>query len=420
MPDYRPRLVDSQLELELEALGATLLIGPKWCGKTTTALQQAQSVLYMQEPGQMQSNIRLAEIEPLRLLEGETPRLLDEWQVAPSLWDAVRHEVDRRQEPGQFILTGSAEIPLDKVMHPGTGRISRIRMSTMTLFESGDSTGEVRLGDLLEGAADTNFRSDLTLESYARILVRGGWPRSIGMRDEVAARQVAAYCESLIEREIDTVDGRIRDEARMRAVLRAYSRHIGTQARISTMVKDLEGRDEGMHANTLSSYLATLRSLCVIDELEPWGPRLRSAAVLRKANTRHLFDPAVAAYFLGATAGGLVYDLETFGFLFESLAVRDVRAYASHLGAGIGHYRDSNDLEVDMLVHFRDGRWGALEVKIGGSEIDKAAKNLVKLAGLTDIERSQPPSFLAIITATEHAYRREDGVYVIPLALLGP
>ncbi|MCL2890988.1 MAG: DUF4143 domain-containing protein [Methanomassiliicoccaceae archaeon] len=416
---YRARMVDDQLKEELDAFGAVVVVGPKWCGKTTTAKRPAKSIIYMQDPKKRKTYLRMAELDPSNLLEGLNPRLIDEWQTAPQLWDAVRFDVDMRNEQGLYILTGSTSIDEKKIVHSGAGRIARMRMRTMSLHEYGYSSGDVSVGALFSSAGKINGHSEHSIGDIAKAIVRGGWPSSAGKSDQIAYRQVAGYCETMLESDISTVDDKKRDPQKMRAILRSLSRNISTSATNTTILSDItSGGDGGMHINTLEDYLSALRKLYVIEDLFAWSPKLRSKTAIRTTETRHLTDPAIAAYFLGATPKDLEFDPETFGLLFESLCIRDLRIYAQSLGGEVYHYRDRDELEADAIIHLHDGRWCAIEIKLGENEIDDAAKNLKKLRDKVDAEKMNAPSFLAVITGTEFAYTRDDGVHVIPIFCL--
>lgn len=419
MKHYMPRILDTVLSDALSAFGAVLVTGPKWCGKTTTCLQQASSVLYMQDPDQKDAQLQLAEVQPSLLLQGEHPRLIDEWQMAPQLWDAVRHAVDVTGEEGLFILTGSTTVDEHRINHSGAGRIARIHMYTMSLHESGDSSGEITLEGLFAGPASIGSRCPLSVEAYAKLIVRGGWPGVIGKSERASRMLLAGYCDTLVESEIRMVDGVTRDPARTETILRAYSRHVGSQAPNTTLLEDVRCHFDSMHINTLDSYLTALRDLHVIDELTAWSPKLRSKTTIRLSNTRHFTDPAIAAYFLQASPENLLQDINTFGFLFESLAIRDLRVYTQRLGGKVMHYRDKSGLEADAVIHLPDGRWAAVEVKLGAGWVEQAAENLKKMAERVDQTHMPPPAFLMVITGTEYAYRRKDGVYVVPLGCLG-
>jgi predicted AAA+ superfamily ATPase len=419
MKEYRNRIVDYQLREELRAFGAVSIVGPKWCGKTTTAKQLAKSVLYMQDTEKSKDYLQIAGLRPSALLEGENPRLIDEWQMAPQLWDAVRFDIDMRDSRSLYILTGSTSVDEGKIAHSGAGRITRMRMRTMSLYESGDSSGEVSLGLLFSGAVDIDGQSKSDIRDVARLIVRGGWPGSVGSSDDIVRRQVRGYCETILESDVFAVDGVKRDGQRMRAVLRSMSRNVSTSATNATILNDVTSAGGGaMHINTLNDYINALKKIYVVDDLPAWSPKLRSKTAIRTSDTRHLADPAIAAYFLGAGVKDLEFDPNTFGLLFESMVIRDLRVYSQALDGDVYHYRDKDDLEADAVIRLHDGRWCAMEAKLGSAEVDKAAKNLKRLENKVDAEAMNPPSFLAVITGTGFAYTREDGVHVIPIGCL--
>ena len=418
MDKYYKRIIDKVLEEELNAMGAVLLTGPKWCGKTTTAKQLSKSVLYMQDPDKTMSYLKLAEILPSKLLEGKNPRLIDEWQMAPQLWDAVRHHVDLKDKPGLFILTGSTTVDYKKVFHSGAGRISRIMMRTMSLFESMDSNGSISLEDLFNEKHAIQGISKLGVEDIAGLIVRGGWPGTIGKDPKIAARQISSYCDIVSTVEIQTVDGKKRDEAKTRSILKSLARHTSTTANEKTILEDVSANNSTMHRNTLADYINTLKKLYIIDDLPAWSPKLRSKSIIRTSDKRHLIDPAISACLLNASKDDLLFDMNTFGFLFESLVVRDLRIYAQAIGGKLFHYRDNTGLEADAVVHLHDGRWGLIEVKLGAASIDAAAANLIKLKEKINTSEMHEPSFLMIVTATEFAYKRDDNVLVVPIGCL--
>lgn len=417
MSKYLPRLIDDVLTQELEAFGAVLLTGPKWCGKTTSALNQAKSSLFLQNPDERAQNLALADVKPSLLLEGDNPRLIDEWQDAPQLWDAVRFSVDQRGETGLYILTGSTTVDESHIAHSGTGRISRLMMRTMSLYESGDSSGAVSIQTLLQGEAIA-AKSSHTIEDIANLIVGGGWPASIAKSIDIKQRQVAGYCRSIVNTEITTADGVNRDSEKVHHVLRSYSRHISTQATIKTITNDVTQNFESVYRKTVSDYLEALRRIFVIEDLPAWSPALRSKTAISASSTRHFVDPAIAAYFLDANPVDLLNDLETMGLLFESLVIRDLRVYADSLAAKVFHYRDHSGLEADAILHFNNGQWAAIEVKLGNKAIEEGAENLKKLAAKVDTDKMKTPAFLAVITGTGYAYQREDGVYVVPIGCL--
>ena len=415
---YLSRIADSVLEKALEAFGAVLIEGPKWCGKTWTAKEKAKSVLFMQDPDHNASYLKAADTKPSLLLKGDTPRLIDEWQTAPVLWDAVRFAVDQRGNRGQFILTGSA-VPKDNaVQHTGTGRISRMIMRPMTLFESLESGGSVSLTDLFNGTTDGECISDLTIEELAFALTRGGWPASVGEKESVAMRQVYEYVDAVINMDISRVDEVEKSPARVRALMRSLARNISTTAAISTIQGDMASDEETISDKTISSYLNALRRIFVVEDLPAWSPAMRSKTTIRTSSKRHFVDPSIATAVLRATPESLLQDFNTFGLLFESLCVRDLRIYAQAIDGDVFHYRDRNDLEADAVVHLKDGRWGAIEVKMGAKEIETAAENLKTLRKKVNTEKMKAPSFLMVMTATELGYQRKDGVYITPAGCL--
>jgi len=374
----------------------------------------------MQSPDHQESYMHLAEISPSLLLEGENPRLIDQWQMAPQLWDAVRHDVDEKRVVGLYILIGSTSVDEKKLKHSGAGRMSRMKMYTMSLFESNDSNGTISLADLFETPSNIASRSTLRIEDYARLITRGGWPSTIGKNEDINRRQIIGYCDAIVKSDITTVDGVSRDERKVISVLRSYARHTATQATKTTILKDISQSDESIHINTLDSYLSALNKLFVIDDLPAWSPKLRSKTIVRTSDTRHFVDPAIAAYFLQACPRDLLYDMNTLGFLFESLVIRDLRVYAQALRGHLSHYRDRSGLEADAIIHLPDGRWAAIEVKLGAGQVDEAAKNLLALKERIDTSKMHGPSFLMIITGAEYAYKRKDGVLVVPLGCLKP
>ncbi|MDO4258233.1 MAG: DUF4143 domain-containing protein [Actinomycetaceae bacterium] len=418
--DYLPRILDSLLDSALARSGAVQIKGPKWCGKTETAKQKASSVLHLQDPDNVRTYLGLAETKPSLLLEGATPRLIDEWQMAPSLWDAVRTTVDIRKKPGQFILTGSST-PLEAGMHSGVGRISRLVMRPMTLMESQDSSGAVSLGDLFNGQHDIGAISNIDIESIAHLLCRGGWPAAVTAADqESALMQAVDYIDGLIDSDVSRMDGVSRNSTRMRALVRSYARHIATQSSLSTIASDLELGVGQLSANTVRDYVDALSRAFVIEDLEAWNPALRSATAIRTAPTRHFIDPSLGAAILGATPARLLRDFESFGLMFESLCIRDVRVYSQRLDGVVFHYRDKTGSEADAVIVLRDGRWGLIEVKLGEKQVEPAANNLKKLAERIDAQKMGRASFLMVLTGGAAAYRRDDGVLVVPLGVLGP
>lgn len=416
---YLPRIADKVLKTTLEASGAVLIEGPKWCGKTRTAEEKAASALYMQDPDHSASYQQATDIKPSLLLNGDTPRLIDEWQMAPVLWDAVRFAVDQRGETGQFILTGSA-VPKDNaVQHTGTGRISRMIMRPMSLFESLESNGKISLKSIFDDTAIIeNGNSSLTIEGLAFALIRGGWPASVGQNESIALKQVYDYVDAVINIDVSRVDGIEKSPARLRALMRSLARNVSTTASITTIHKDIAADEETISEKTISAYINALRRIFVIEDLPAWSPAMRSKTTLRAASKRHFIDPSIAAAVLRANSKNLLQDFNTFGLLFESLCIRDLRVYAQAIDGEVFHYRDKSGLEADAIVHLKDGRWGAVEVKMGAKEIEKAAENLKILREKINLDKMKEPSFLMVLTATELGYRRNDGVYIIPIGCL--
>ena len=422
MKEYRKRIQDKILEKKLKGKGAVLIEGPKWCGKTTTAEQISKSVLYMAKPEDKEQNIMLADINPTLLLSGEVPRLIDEWQLAPKLWDAVRFEVDHRGEEGQFILTGSS-VPanMENVSHSGTGRFSWLTMRPMSLYESGESTGKISLNDLFADPNSISAINKLTLDDIAYLCCRGGWPRSIFMDKDIALEQAYDYYDAVINSDISRVDGVNRTQERAKNLMRSYSRNIGTQANNETLKEDMINNDSAsLDTDTVLSYVNALKKIFVIEESPAWNPNLRSKIVVRTSDTRYFVDPSIAVASLGLGPNDLINDLKTFGLIFESLCIRDLRVYAEANNGKVYHYRDSSDLECDAVVHLRNGSYGLVEIKLGGDNLVKeGAENLIKLKNKIDTEIMNNPSFMMIITATgNYAYKREDGVFVVPIGCL--
>ncbi len=422
MNTYKKRIADDILKRKLEGKGAVLIEGPKWCGKTTTAEQIAKSVLYMDDPKRMKQNIAMSELDPENLLEGETPRLIDEWQLAPKLWDTVRFEVDHRGEPGQFILTGS-QVPADTkdITHSGTGRFSWLTMRTMSLYESGESSGEVSLSDLFEGKFDWGRSSQIDLDRLAFLVCRGGWPYSLDLKDDIALDQAYDYLDAVVRSDINRADGISKNPERVRKLMRSYARNQGTQVSNSTLAKDVSANEKGtINEETVSSYVSALKKIFVVEEMPAWNPNLRSKTAVRTSNTRYYADPSVGAAALGIGPKDLINDLNTFGFLLKALVVRDLRVYADQIHGNVYRYRDGDGLECDAVIHLRNGKYGLTEIKLGGARaIEEASSSLLSLSGKIDTDRMNAPSFLAVITGIgDFAYRRKDGVYVIPIGCL--
>lgn len=417
---YLKRITDRVLQERLAASGAVLIEGPKWCGKTRTALENSKSHLFMQDPDKAISYLKAADTKPSLLLKGDTPRLLDEWQTAPVLWDAVRFMVDQRGKSGQFILTGSA-VPKDNVVqHTGTGRISRLLMRPMSLYESMESNGSVSLKALFDGETEIDNFSTLTIEQIAFAIVRGGWPASIGESEKIALRHAIDYVEAIINADVSRVDGIEKNPVRVRALLRSLSRNISTLATIRTIHDDIAmgDADESISEKTISQYLGALDRIFVTENLPAWNPALRSKTAIRTSPKRQFVDPSIAAAVMRLTPSRLLEDFNYFGFLFESLCDRDLRVYAEAIDGQVFHYRDGSGLEADAVIALNDGRWAAVDVKLGSKEIEDAAVHLLELKNKVNTEKMREPSFLMILTGSEIAYRREDGVYVVPLGCL--
>lgn len=420
--NYKPRIADSILAQKLKGKGAVLLEGAKWCGKTTTAEQICKSVIYMSEPSKKAQNITLAKINPGMLLKGEKPRLIDEWQLAPQLWDAVRFEADHSDSLGLFVLTGSSVPPdMSEVFHSGTGRFAWVKMRPMSLWESGESSGDISLKELFDGKEDISGISALDLEKIAFVCCRGGWPLAVDMEDDVALDQAFDYLSAVEKRDIQLADGIARDASRVHRLLRSYSRHQGAQISIAAIKADLiENELETFDEDTISSYISALKRIFVIEDCEAWNPNLRSKTAIRTSDTRYFTDPSIATAALGIGPSDLIADLETFGLVFETMCMRDLRVYAEALNGTVYHYRDKNGLECDAVVHLRNGKYGLIEIKLGGeSLIEKGAATLLSLADKIDDTKMNKPAFLIVLTATgDYAYRREDGVLVIPIGCL--
>ena len=417
---YLKRIADKLLADRLQASGAVLVEGAKWCGKTRTAEEMSESQLYMQDPDKAVSYLKAADTKPSLLLQGETPRLLDEWQTAPVLWDAVRFMVDQRGKAGQFILTGSA-VPRDNVVqHTGTGRISRLLMRPMSLYESKESNGAVSLKALFDGKIEIDNFSSLSIEQIAFAIVRGGWPASIGEEEKVAFRHAVDYVEAVINADVSRVDGIEKNPARVRALMRSLARNISTPATIRTIRDDIAmgDADEAISEKTISQYLTALDRIFVTENLPAWNPALRSKTAVRTSPKRQFVDPSIATAAMRMTPARLLDDFNYFGFLFESLCDRDLRIYAEAIDGQVFHYRDRSGLEADAVICLNDGRWAAVEVKLGSKEIEEAAQHLLKLKAQVNTEKMKEPSFLMILTGSEIAYRRADGVFIVPIGCL--
>ena len=422
---YKERIADKILLRRLAGKGAVQVEGPKWCGKTTTAKQVAKSVLDLGDAEVLQESRQLIEINSKLLLSGEIPRLIDEWQTLPSLWDSIRSEVDRRNEFGQFILTGSSVLPEpNATIHSGTGRFGHIRMRPMSLFESGEGNASLSIGGLFENEDEGVYSNHLQLEDIAYLICRGGWPQTTFLQGEIALDQAFDYVDSVVERDIQRVDGVERNADRARRLLRSYARNIAQQVSLKTIQTDILINDTAtLNEDTIADYIKALKRLYVIEDLEAWNPNLRSKAAIRTSDTRHLVDPSIGTAVLGIGPKDLMNDLESFGLFFENMAVRDLRVYAEALDGRLYHYRDSDGLECDAVLHRRNGSYGLIEIKLGGeTKITEAVDTLNKLENKIDTTRMPNPAFKMVVTAVgKYAYRRqEDGIYVVPIGCLKP
>ena len=425
--EYLPRIVDTLLKERLEAVGAVLIAGPKWCGKTTTAEQQAKSVLKMQDPDLSKEYLATVEVKPSLLLIGETPRLIDGWQVAPVLWDAVRNAVDERDEVGQFILTGSTTVDESAIMHSGTGRISRMTMYPMSLYESGESVGQIAIYDLFENPAldIDGALSELEIERLVFAACRGGWPSSLKKKtDKAMLFEAQNYVESVCNSDATTVDGVKRSPERVRALLRSYARNISTLATDCTILQDVAANYIGFSEPTLNSYRNALERLFVIEDIPAWSPSIRSKTAIRSSRKRGFTDPSIAVAAMAISPDNLLQDMHTFGFIFECLCLRDLRVYSSAIGGKISYYADRYGLEADAILHLPDGRYALIEFKLGSQGIEDGATHLLSLASLiakaneSNQTKLREPDLLMIITGGKLAYTRKDGVKVIPIGTL--
>lgn len=419
--EYLPRLIDQQVETYLQTFGAVCIEGPKWCGKTWTSAHHSKSAIYIGDPAGNFQNRQLAELSPELVLEGDTPRLIDEWQEVPPLWDAVRYKVDQTSVRGQFILTGSATPNHKGILHSGAGRIGRLRMRPMTLYENGVSSGQVSLEALCQGKLSPVMTGEVSLETLVDAIVRGGWPGSLGLSLAQAALLPLEYLHAIINDDVYRIDGIKRDTAKMRLLLRSLARNESTTATNRTLVRDIKAVDDAdIDANTVASYLDIFRRLFLIDDQPPFAANIRSSVRLKQAEKRHLCDPSLACALLGATPASLIGDLETLVFLFEALCERDLRIYAESFGGQMYHYQDYKGQEVDAVIERPDGQWCAIEIKLGAGQIDAAAANLLKLrAQIADEPQGKPPVVCAVVCGMANAaYKRPDGVFVVPLTAL--
>lgn len=422
---YKQRIADALLKEKLQAKGAILIEGPKWCGKTTTAKQVAGSMLDLGDSSILAEAEDDMQFRPKKLLEGDTPRLLDEWQSIPALWDMVRSEVDKRDPFGQFILTGSSvPIEQEKLRHSGTGRIGRLSMRPMSLWESGESTGSISLHDIFDGKTVEPQENHLTLEDIAFLLCRGGWPRATLLKDKLALGEARDYFEAIYKVDIHRVDKVRRSSERTRLLLRSYARNQGSAVSYCKMKEDiLQNDNQSISDETIADYADALRKLFVIEDMPAWNPNICSKTAIQNSNTRYLIDPSIATSALGVSPKDLINDLRSFGFFFEAMAVRDLRIYADALDGEIFHYRDSSGLECDAVMHRSDGTYGLIEIKLGGADhIEKGIVTLKTLASKIDTTKMKAPSFLMVLTAVgkNAGIRQTDGVYVVPIGCLKP
>lgn len=415
---YIPRIVDPKIEEMLGLFGAVQILGCKWCGKSWTGLVHSRSSLFVGRP----KNRMFAETDPEVALKGEEPRLIDEWQDVPALWDAARYNIDFSKKKGRYIFTGSVTPPEGSVKHSGAGRFAPIKMRPMSLFESGDSNGAVSLSKLFQGERPASSESRIGYEKIVKLICRGGWPAGLGVDDEKAIHIPAEYVEMIVNFDFSKVDGVKRDPATVRRVLRSLARNNATEARISVLANDVQDADIPMSAITAGEYLDVLKKIFIIEEQEPWLPEIRSSTRLRKSPKRHFADPSIAAAALRIGPDAVLNDVRTAGFLFESLCYRDLCIYSAPFMGNVCYYRDNDDLEVDMIIEAYDGKWGAAEIKLGYSKIDEAAANLIRMKNKVVARGAAEPAFLMVICATAMSsyVRREDGVYVVPIDCLGP
>ena len=416
--EYLRRVVDKEIDELMEIMGAVLIEGCKWCGKSTTGFHHAKSIIEFQNPDRKQEYDKIKNTKPSLFLNGEKPRMFDEWQMYPVVWDSIRTDVDHTGLKGQYILTGSAKPSEGETMHTGTGRISRVLMRPMSLFESKESTGEVSFSDILDGK-DISGVSQLSLEDLASIIVRGGWPASIEIKSDAKYRFAKEYVKSLIHEEVKKVDGVERNPEKMQNVLRSLARNISTQVSNSTIEDDVRNSfDDDISRPTLTDYLNSLEKLFVIEDVNATNLNFRSKYAIRTKPKKYFVDPSIATAILDIKPKDLINDLNTFGLMFESLCIRDLKIYTESFGGDITFYRDEKDFEVDAILRTSSGKWGAIEIKLGAGYIDEAANNLLKFKDRVDIKKCGEPSFLMVLTGTDYSYKREDGVYVVSIGTL--
>lgn len=419
--NYRPRIIDRQVEEYLSAFGAVCIEGPKWCGKTWTSSYHSRSEIYIGDPAGNFQNRQLAELSPALVLEGETPRLIDEWQEVPPLWDAVRYQVDQNPQKGQFILTGSATPNHKGILHSGAGRIARLRMRPMSLWESGDSSGKVSLQSLCHGEMTPAMTGEVDLKALIGLIIRGGWPGSLGLSSEQAALLPAEYLNAVIDDDVYRMDGIKRDTHKMRLLLRSLARNESTTATNRTLIRDVKAIDDtDIDSNTIAAYLDIFKRLFITDNQPPFSVGIRSSVRIKQAEKRHFADPSLACALLKATPASLLGDLETLGFLFEALCERDLRIYAESFGASLYHYQDYKNQEIDAVIELPDGTWCAFEIKLGANQIDAAATNLLEIKKqIEEDPKGKPPAVLCVLCGMSNAaYQRPDSVFVVPITAL--
>ena len=424
MRTYKSRIADDLLQARLRRKGAVLIEGPKWCGKTTTAEQHAASILYMADPQKRKQNLQAAKMNVGNILNGAVPRLIDEWQIAPTLWDSVRFEVDQRNEVGQFILTGSSVPPKsDEIYHSGTGRFAKLLMRPMSLFESGESSGSVKLQDLFQHSDSIEGESKIDITELAYLICRGGWPGALSLSREDALGQAFDYYDLVCDSDVSRVDDVARNAQRVRLLMRSYARHQGSMATVGTILSDMKANEASdLSDNTIYDYIKVLKKIFVIEDMPAWNPNLRSKTAIRTSDNRYFIDPSIATAALGIGPNDLIDDLETMGLFFETLAVRDLRVYADALDGQVYHYRDKSGLECDTVLHLRNGSYGLIEIKLGGDDlIESGAKSLKALSEAIDTTRMHQPSFMMVLTGIgDFPYRRDDDVWVVPIGCLRP
>lgn len=420
-PDYKPRIIDQRVAEYLSTFGAVCIEGPKWCGKTWTSSYHCNSEIYLGDPTGSFQNRQLAELSPDLILDGDFPRLIDEWQEVPPIWDAVRHRVDTVAKKGLFILTGSATPNHKGILHSGAGRIGRLRMRPMSLYESGDSSGKVSLRELCSGRIAPAMTGDVDLKNLIRLIIRGGWPGSLGLSPEQSSLLPMEYLNAVIDDDVDRIDGIKRDTSKMRLLLRSLARNESTTASNRTLMKDIKAVDDGeLDANTVAAYLDIFKRLFLTDDQPPFSTGIRSSVRVKQAEKRHFSDPSLACALLKATPANLLGDLETLGFLFEALCERDLRIYGESFGATLYHYQDYKEQEIDAVLELPDGNWCAFEIKLGANQIDAAVANLLKIKRqMEEDPKGKPPSVLCVLCGMANAaYQRPDGVFVVPITAL--